>query len=382
MKILLTENQYKRIFETVTNDEVICDECGLSWNLDVGGNDPYTCQECGHDNTPELELEPELEPEVESKPEPNVFSYSTLKEFVNPWRLKDPKRLYVNGLQPVKFDTSIPLDKIQLTKIDDSSQTFLINKDEFKQKVNKDNILKTFIDNNYFVDLSLPIDTIKTDDDEIGSSVIRLALEKTFKDNWYPKDNIFSAGIRGIYKLGDYLNTNEDWSILNYFDTKNEVKQMIYDELLKRKLSLNDLVTSVSILFKDKMFLDTIISRQLTSIVSGEETERSSIEKISKVLKTKNVTRYLPGSKMDRYNGVDVTINGVDYQIKPLKSYSTDNNGGYVVKTYGMNIKYLKKPIDKIAFCNDKEILIFDNKDYTVPFPEKVIFKAEPKIYK
>jgi len=51
MKVLITENQYKRIIETVTNKEVICDKCGWSWDLSDGGNDPYICHKCGHNNS-------------------------------------------------------------------------------------------------------------------------------------------------------------------------------------------------------------------------------------------------------------------------------------------------------------------------------------------
>ena len=38
--------------EDVTDNKVICDSCGWSWNISDGGNHPYTCHKCGHDNTP------------------------------------------------------------------------------------------------------------------------------------------------------------------------------------------------------------------------------------------------------------------------------------------------------------------------------------------
>lgn len=50
MKIIINESQYKKLLETVTNKEVICDKCGWSWDLSDGGNDPYICHKCGHDN--------------------------------------------------------------------------------------------------------------------------------------------------------------------------------------------------------------------------------------------------------------------------------------------------------------------------------------------
>ena len=42
----------KIIKETVENGEVICDECGWSWDMSEGGDDMYICHKCGHDNTP------------------------------------------------------------------------------------------------------------------------------------------------------------------------------------------------------------------------------------------------------------------------------------------------------------------------------------------
>ena len=39
-----------KIYESVENGKVICDNCGWSWNLSDGGNDTYTCHKCGQDN--------------------------------------------------------------------------------------------------------------------------------------------------------------------------------------------------------------------------------------------------------------------------------------------------------------------------------------------
>ena len=36
-----------KIYESVENNKVICDDCGWSWDLSDGGNDPYTCHKCG-----------------------------------------------------------------------------------------------------------------------------------------------------------------------------------------------------------------------------------------------------------------------------------------------------------------------------------------------
>jgi len=51
MKIIITESQLKKLKEIVTEDEVICDNCGWSWDLADGGDDPFICHKCGHDNS-------------------------------------------------------------------------------------------------------------------------------------------------------------------------------------------------------------------------------------------------------------------------------------------------------------------------------------------
>jgi hypothetical protein len=38
--------------EAIVGNKVVCDGCGWSWNIEDGGNNPFTCHKCGHDNTP------------------------------------------------------------------------------------------------------------------------------------------------------------------------------------------------------------------------------------------------------------------------------------------------------------------------------------------
>jgi ribosomal protein S27AE len=50
MIIKIYESQFNSIVESVTNKKVLCDNCGWSWKLSEGGDDPYTCHKCGHIN--------------------------------------------------------------------------------------------------------------------------------------------------------------------------------------------------------------------------------------------------------------------------------------------------------------------------------------------
>ena len=43
----------KDLLETVTTDGMVkCDNCPWEWDIVKGGDDPYTCHKCGHDNKP------------------------------------------------------------------------------------------------------------------------------------------------------------------------------------------------------------------------------------------------------------------------------------------------------------------------------------------
>jgi rubrerythrin len=49
MIIKIREGQFKLILEN-NEKKIICDNCGWSWKLSDGGDDPYICHKCGHIN--------------------------------------------------------------------------------------------------------------------------------------------------------------------------------------------------------------------------------------------------------------------------------------------------------------------------------------------
>ena len=55
MKLKITQKQLDIILEGINSGKVICDNCGWSWELSDGGDDPYMCHKCGHDNSENLE---------------------------------------------------------------------------------------------------------------------------------------------------------------------------------------------------------------------------------------------------------------------------------------------------------------------------------------
>lgn len=56
IKLLITESQLNRIIEIVTKNKIICDNCDWSWKLSEGGDKPYICHKCGHNNEIELNI--------------------------------------------------------------------------------------------------------------------------------------------------------------------------------------------------------------------------------------------------------------------------------------------------------------------------------------
>jgi hypothetical protein len=80
---------------------------------------------------------------------------------------------------------------------------------------------------------------------------------------------------------------------------------------------------------------------------------------------------------MDRYEGVDATIDGINYQIKPLVSYAGKKEGPFFIKTYGMRDYKGKSLVDKILFVNPNKMLEFDNKNYTHSF-NSAVFTEHP----
>lgn len=50
MKICITEKQLGRLYEVISDTKVTCNQCGWSWNISEGGDDPFICHKCGHNN--------------------------------------------------------------------------------------------------------------------------------------------------------------------------------------------------------------------------------------------------------------------------------------------------------------------------------------------
>ena len=220
------------------------------------------------------------------------------------------------------------------------------------------------------------------------SYLIKKILEKVYtpKELWKKADDYYSAGLRDIYPIADKTgNKDETWSIMNYFDTKPEIHKMIFNQYKDEVTENNPLSLEkwMETLFekptsKQKIFIQKLVDRQWESIKNGIETENKVSNLFTEMFPNAKILRFYPGSKMDRYEAVDLMINGLGIQIKPLNSIQRESDH-YLVKTYGMKDYTKKKFLDYIAFVDKNgEITLFPNKNYTLVSSFEVKFNSEP----
>lgn len=308
---------------------------------------------------------------IEVKENPTKYTYIVAR----PFEKGTTSKYYFNDVLPVEDENPIP-GKITLVG---NQGIFIFDKNDLKFN----DIKKTIgIDKDKFHKLYQSIPSSKQSVNVgINSSNIKKALEKAFPSNWNEGDFIFSAGLRGIYTIGDKTgDKSEDWSIMNYFDTKPEIHDLLYLKYTQDKPTIDIVDWMADVFSNDVAFTQTLVDRQWQSIKSGVSLERESADSFLNK-KSGSVTFYPYGSKMDRFYGIDVTIDDVNYQIKPLNGY-TEKDGVYTIFTYGMRDYKSKKLLNKIVFANKNKSLVFDNNKYDVISRNKVSFNQTPEIYK
>ncbi len=300
----------------------------------------------------------------ENIPEESVtYSFKEMK----PWKNKSTGVWFVYFNDGKKIEGELETGYgDQLVFLSVNGKTYTTNSGDFRFSKGTGSVeLKDFKSSNPGVD------NVLFPKEKISSKQIIEVLSMAFPDNWEPETNYFTAGLRGIHTIGEKLGTDESWSIMNYFDTKAEIKEIMNQAYSKSKSNLSFTYWLVDELKNNDAFVKLLVDRQWKSIDMGLKTEKLAEEIIGG---TEDVKFYPPGSKMDRYNGVDMTIGNVNYQIKPLISYDEDTN---TVKTYGMRDYQDKKMVNKILFVSPNKMLEFDNKKYSPSF-NSVTFSSPP----
>lgn len=284
------------------------------------------------------------------------------------------------GLQgDYKFFNGI--DKLNLKRLndlpDDSTITFenLYNpsiRDEYKK-----NRIKISSNSTPYVKLS-------ESDDGFSKADIDAALEMAFPKNWVEENEDFTAGVRGIHTIGEKTGTPEDWSIMNFFSTKDTVKTLINQKWEKE--GFGGKIQWLSNIFKnDNEFLKELLDLQWNSIKSGFKTESDVISDILNYFKNKeievDVEYYPPGHKTDRYEKIDFKLTPKDknfyllpkdkksftMQVKPLRKMEEIDGGKIKIQTYRMEESYKSKPnLDYIVYGKTPNFLVFKNSNYKV----------------
>ena len=283
--------------------------------------------------------------------------------------------VYINGIGDTPNELErifneikeIPGCKIQLHNTITNETFELSSNDIFLTKNKKIYIWKNVFDLKvfpYFPD-------IVRFESYIKSTNIKKALEIAFENNWSPSTNEYVAGVVGIKPIPF---DKRGWSIVNFFNTKvpihERMKLFLARDIKDNNFTYNedDIETSIinwmADLFRDvdsddmKQLLDI----QLKSIVDNFRQEKIDAEKIR--------DRFHPGSdvkisgfgtRKDIIDGIDVTIDGVTYQIKPLAKI--DLNDGIYSANIGFSnaVNYSKKPIDRMAFIKGSDVYVFNN---------------------
>ena len=284
------------------------------------------------------------------------------------------------GLQgDYKFFNGI--DKLNLKRLndlpDDSTITFenLYNP-SIRDEYNKNRIR---ISSN-----STPYVKLSESDDGFSKADIDAALEMAFPKNWVEENEDFTAGVRGIHTIGEKTGTPEDWSIMNFFSTKDTVKTLINQKWEKE--GFGGKIQWLSNIFKnDNEFLKELLDLQWNSIKSGFKTESDVISDILNYFKNKeievDVEYYPPGHKTDRYEKIDFKLTQKDknfyllpkdkksftMQVKPLRKMEKIDGGKIKIQTYRMEESYKSKPnLDYIVYGKTPNFLVFKNSNYKV----------------
>jgi hypothetical protein len=230
---------------------------------------------------------------------------------------------------------------------------------------------------------------------DFTSDEVRESIKMAFPEYWEDENDDYTAGIRGIHTIGEKTDTDVDWSIMNFFDTKREVKELI-NKKWDNEGSGNKIEWLSSVLKNDEGFLNKLLSIQWNSIKGGFENELKALKNLTEMLKKAGVEFeydiYPPGHKKDRYDSIDLTLKiqgeePMTLQIKPVTKTEKMPNGNIKVYTYGMTNNYKRKDgLGFIIYNKGNSFIIFKNKNYYVTPTSngtQVIHKDKPfKVYK
>ena len=231
-------------------------------------------------------------------------------------------------------------------------------------------------------------------------------IRKCLKDVYKPlgfwgsiqnPDNNCETG-EGVIRAYPHLAGEDEWSILNRFDTNTKVRDRIKQIFLEKnpgqELTSSGLIDFIENNKKELFngdYTDELVALNKSTIESGNRNEKFAIDVLKKYFgDTGIIKRFCSGDVRDTLKGMDLSVEvgsgSFHVQVKPfeeVKSYVDEENADtyFQLKTYYNPSKYSEKNVDIIFFVNfdsQKYILFANNKKYIVAKSTNSVAFYEP----
>jgi len=215
------------------------------------------------------------------------------------------------------------------------------------------------------------------------SLLIRDLLKKVYQPlgKWgriqNPENNCETGdGVIGVYP---HIEGEDDWSILNRFDTNSKVRQRMREIFASQNpnFKVTDdekfskwLEDNANELFNGK-YTDELVELNRGTINKGNENEKFVIQVLQDYFgPSAEIKRFCSGDIRDTKKGMDISVNisgkVIYVQVKPFEridSYvdATEGETFFQVKAYFDHTKYSEKNVDIFFFVKGNEYVAFQN---------------------
>jgi len=231
-------------------------------------------------------------------------------------------------------------------------------------------------------------------------------IRKCLKDVYKPlgmwgsiqnPDNNCETG-EGVIRAYPHLAGEEEWSILNRFDTNTKVRDRIKELFTAQNpgkeittSSLMDFIENNKKQLFDGDYTDELVELNRVTIESGNRNEKFAIEVLQKYFGNRAIIkRFCSGDYRDTKKGMDISVeiggSSFHVQVKPfeeIKSYIDEDNADtyFQLKTFYNPAKYSEKNVDIIFLVNfesQQYILFANNRSKIVAKPNNLVYFYEP----
>lgn len=235
------------------------------------------------------------------------------------------------------------------------------------------------------------------------ANFIRTQLQKIYepKGNWGKAPNPNDNCETGIGVINVFPHSDEDnWSILNRFDTNSKVKKEMYRlfELtnptdISEKSFMNWIEENSFDLFDDKgKYTESLINLNKSTIDKGNQNEAFAVNILKGRFPNSEIVRFCAGDIRDTRKGIDIMVTDggrkAHVQVKPFSKIASyiDNDGDtfFEVSTYMEPNKYSEKNVQIFMFVtpdNNSYVLFKNDKQKISQLRNHKIRFYEPPLY-